>query len=255
MIPGYFHRAFGYCLAWIRLVLVFGSLACFVGLGLVLLNLKLAGKKFAFFMRTVWCKMALKMLGVRVHATGKIDLTPGTLYVGNHRSLIDPLVLFSYLTNGYVVGKIEVSKYPLVNTGARQSGVVYVDRNDANSRKSTRETIEELLKKKMSVLVFPEGTISIEKHTLMFRQGSFQAAASSQSPVVAFALEMGDPTRDFWYGDGLFDLYFQGFSKWRTDVYLHFFEPMKGSSGEELAQSIQDRVNEKLKEFQEHWKK
>lgn len=204
-------------------------------------------------MRTVWCKLAICLLGVKVHRTGNLDLTPGTLYVGNHRSLVDPLVLFAYLTNGYVVGKIEVSKYPLVNTGARQSGVVYVDRDDANSRKSVRETIEVLLRKNNSVLVFPEGTISTDIQPKQFRQGSFHAAAAAQKPIVVFALEMGDPDRDFWHGDGLFDLYFQGFSKWRTDVYLHFFDPIRGDSGELLAQQATDMVLVKLKELQGNW--
>lgn len=243
----------GYLLAWIRLILVLGVMALFVSMGMLLLKLRCVGQPFAFRMRTLYCRLALKILGVRVHRSGQIYLQPGTLYVGNHRSLVDPLVIFAFLNNGYVIGKIEVSKYPLVNTGARQSGVVYVDRDNANSRKSTRETIEELLKTNRSVLVFPEGTISTEIHPKQFRQGSFHAAAAAQKPIVVFALEMGDPERDFWHGDGLFDLYFQSFSKWRTDVYLHFFDPILGNSGETLAEQSSKMVMAKLEEFQEKW--
>lgn len=243
----------GYVLATLRLVVIISSLAVMVLVGVVLMTLKLVNQQTAFRLRTYWCRFAIWIMGVRIHKSGKLDLTPGTLYVGNHRSLVDPLIVFAYLNNGYVVGKIEVSGYPLVHTGASLSGVVYVDRADANSRKSTRESIFELLKKKWSVLVFPEGTISITAESKMFRKGAFEAAAASGSPVVAFALELGDPHRDFWYGEGLFHLYYRGFSKWRTEVYLHFFQPVTQTNGEELCEQVQKEVNAKMREFQNRY--
>ncbi len=242
-------------LAWVRLILIFGSMAVVVSLGVVLLKLKLADQKLAFRIRSGWCKFALFVLGVKIHRSGEIDLTEGSLYVGNHRSLVDPLVVFCYLNNGYAVSKAEVSSYPIVSTGAAMSGVIYVERHNSDSRKSTRQSIVELLLQKKSILLFPEGTVSIYRKSLPFRKGSFEAAAEAHRPVVAFALEMGDPDTDFWYGAGLFDLYFQGFSKWRTDVYLHFFEPVKGENGEQLCAEVEAKVNAKMKEFQQHWKR
>ncbi|MBK9107425.1 MAG: 1-acyl-sn-glycerol-3-phosphate acyltransferase [Saprospiraceae bacterium] len=254
MIQKKFINPFGYALAFLRLLIIILTLAFIVGVGITLHKLGLLQQRHAFTIRSLYCKWALFILGVRVHKSGKLDLTPGTLYVGNHRSLVDPIVVFAYLTNGYAIGKVEVSKYPLINTGAMLSGVIYVDRDCANSRKSTREAIADLLSKGMSVLVFPEGTISTEVKAKQFRQGTFHAAAATKRPIVTFALEMGDPGRDFWYGDGLFNLYFQSFSKWRTEVYLHFFEPILGNSGEELTLQAAEMVGGKLEEFQKNWK-
>lgn len=249
-----FKNWIGRLLACFRLILIFGSMAFVVVLGVVLLKLKLADQKLAFRIRTAWCRFALRVLGVKVHRTGEIDLTEGSLYVGNHRSLVDPLVAFSYLNKGYAVSKAEVSSYPIVSTGAAMSGVIYVERQNSTSRKSTKQSILELLLQKKSILLFPEGTVSVYRHSLPFRKGSFEAAAEAKCPVVAFALEMGDPDSDFWYGAGLFDLYFQGFSKWRTDVYLHFFEPLRGDSGEQLCAEVEARINAKMREFQKNWK-
>lgn len=254
MVQKHFINPFGYILAILRLLMIILTLAIIVGVGITLHKLGLLQQNHAFKIRSLYCKWALFILGVRMHKSGKLDLTPGTLYVGNHRSLVDPIVIFAYLTNGYAIGKVEVSKYPLIHTGAMLSGVIYVDRDDPNSRKSTRDSMSKLLRNKMSVLVFPEGTISTEIQPKQFRQGSFHAAVETQRPIVTFALEMGDPIRDFWHGEGLFDLYFQSFSKWRTDVYLHFFDPIFGDSGEAMAEQSSKMVIEKLEEFQENWK-
>ncbi|MCC6753775.1 MAG: 1-acyl-sn-glycerol-3-phosphate acyltransferase [Saprospiraceae bacterium] len=245
----------GRSLAAFRLVLVLGSMTLLVGLGLVLIRLNVVGQAFAFRIRTGWCRFALWVMGVRIHCTGTPDLSSGTLYVGNHRSFIDPLVAFSYIPKGYAVGKQEVASYPVVHAGAKLSGVVYVDRKDSQSRRTTKQVIADLLRAGMSVLIFPEATISITRKALPFRKGSFEAAVEAERPVVAFALELGDPERDFWYPQGLFGLYYQCFSKWRTHVYLHFFPPERGTVGETLCQQVEDRINEKLLEFQQqYWK-
>lgn len=244
---------FSLFLAAFRFVVLIGSMALIVGIGWVLVKLKLADQRLAFRIRTGWCKLALKILGIRLHSSGKIDLTEGTLYVGNHRSLIDPIVAFCFIDHGYAVSKIEVSTYPLVHTGAMLSGVIYVERSNSQSRSNTKEVIEQSLKENKSILIFPEGTTGTENGTLPFKKGSFEAAASTHRPVVAFAIEMGNPKRDFWYKNGLLSQYFITYSKWRTDVYLHFFEPILGNSGETLSLQCQQMINAKLSEFQKNW--
>lgn len=246
-------KIFGYPLAAVRFVLIIGSMAIIIAMGWALVKLKLADQQMAFRIRSVWCKLAIKILGLRLHVSGTVDHTIGSLYVGNHRSLVDPLVAFCFIRQGYVVSKSEVSGYPLVHTGARLSGVIYVERNNSHSRSNTREAIEKSLKEKKSIIIFPEGTTGTESNTLPFRKGSFEAAAATNSPVIAFALEMGNPKRDFWYKEGLLSQYFITYSKWRTDFYLHFFEPVRGNSGEELCLRCQEMINEKISAFQKNW--
>ena len=245
---------FGSLLAALRFVLLIGSMALIVGIGLILIRLRIADQKLAFKIRTGWCKLALNIQGIRLHVSGKLHLAEGTLYVGNHRSLIDPLVAFSFIDNGYVVSKAEVSGYPLIHTGAKLSGVIYVQRNNMQSRSNTKDSIEHYLKENKSILIFPEGTTGTDKNTQIFKKGSFEAAASTASLVVAFAIEMGNPKKDFWYQGGLLNQYFITYSKWRTDVYLHFFDPVKSDSGEELCIQCQQMINEKISEFQSNWK-
>lgn len=248
-----FLRFPGIILAVFRFAIVIISLAVVVLFGVILVKLKWADQHFAFGIRKNWCRFAVFLLGVRIHKSGTLIENPGTLFVGNHRSILDPIVVFSMIRDGFVVSKAEVESYPIVNTGAKLSGVVYVQRDNAESRKSTKQSIVELLEQHQSVLVFPEGTTPTTTQTLPFKRGSFEAAAQLNKPVVAFALEMGNPQRDLWHGDGFFDLYFQSISKWTTDVYIHFFDPVKSNSGEQLANEVEFKVNEQLRVFQNHW--
>lgn len=245
---------FGWLLAVLRFVVLIGSMAFIVAFGWMLVKLKIADQQLAFKIRTVWCKLAVVILGIRIRKTGTLDLTPGTLYVGNHRSLIDPIVAFCFIDNGYAVSKVEVSGYPLVHTGAQLSGVIYVQRNNSESRRNTKDIITEYLLQNNSILIFPEGTTGTEKNTLAFKKGSFEAAAITNHPVVAFAIEMGNPEKDFWYKDGLLSQFFTTYSKWKTIVYLHFFNPVYGTSGEQLCEQCQNKIDQKLIEFQMNWK-
>ncbi|HEX5624571.1 MAG TPA: lysophospholipid acyltransferase family protein [Saprospiraceae bacterium] len=245
---------FGLLLAAIRFLFIMGSMAFFIGIGMILIKLGWADQELAFKVRTWWCRMAIRLFGIRVHVSGRVDLSPGTLYVGNHRLFVDPILAFQYINNGWAVGKMEVSGYPLIHTGAVLSGVVYVERSNSDSRSRAKDAIVKLLSEKKSVLVFPEGTISIDQGALPFRKGSFEAAAETNRPVVAFALEVGDPESDFWYKDGLISQYFKTFSKWRTDMYIHFFDPVWGNDGEALCARVQEMIGTKMESFQKNWK-
>lgn len=245
---------FGRLLAAIRFIILIGTMALIIGLGLLMIKLGIGDQRFAFKIRTVWCRFALKLLGIRLHVSGNVDLTEGTLFVGNHRTFIDPILAFSFIDNGYAISKSEVSGYPLIHTGAKLTGVIYVQRNDTQSRHHVKDCIAEYLQQNKSILIFPEGTTSIDKNTLPFKKGSFEAAATAGKPIVVFAIEMGNPKKDFWYKDGLLSQYFITYSKIHTDIYIHFFEPIRGNSGEALCLQSQQMVNIKLMEFQKNWK-
>ncbi len=235
----------------------FGLLILIMGivviLGLILLRLKIADQQFAFKIRKYWCKFALFLLGIRLKVSGKLNQSRPFLYVANHRSLVDPLVLFSFLKSGYAVSKAEVASYPVINAGAKLSGVIYVERSNKQSRNQTKDSIFQFLKEGKSILLFPEGTTGTNVKTLPFKKGSFEAAALADCPVVPIALEMGNPKRDFWYDAGLFHQFILTYSKWHTPVFIHFFDPIVDSSGEQLCIKAEEMINAKISEFQTFW--
>jgi 1-acyl-sn-glycerol-3-phosphate acyltransferase len=204
----------------------------------------------AFRLRRNWLRLANWFLWIKTDVKGSPPITPA-LYVSNHRSFSDPLVLLKYL-DAYVIAKAEVSSYPLINKGAEVTGIVYVKREDRDSRRATRDTMINTIKSGYNVLVYPEGTVGKEKHTLPFKIGTFIEAAKEGIPVVPIAIEYKSP-KDLWMIPNFLKQYMYQFSKWKTEVRLEFGPVLKSDDGEELHRLTEGWVNQKISEMQKGW--
>ena len=207
----------------------------------------------AFDLRRSWLRfIAYPVLGLRVEKIGNPIDSPA-LYVSNHRSFSDPLVLCRFL-DAYVVAKAEVANYPIINVGAKVTGVLFVQRSDRNSRQEVRSKVSQTILSGFNVLVYPEGTVGIDPETLPFRVGSFVEAAANGIPVVPVAIEYGS-TRDLWIYPHFIRQYFHQFSKGLTPVKLYFGEPIIGTDGEQIKNQAFQVINAKLAEFQKEFAK
>ena len=97
------------------------------------------------------------------------------LYVGNHITYIDPIVVLMHV-DAKVVAKAEITSWPLVGFGASMVGTIFVKREQKSSREEAARSIREALESQDSILVFPEGTTTAGPGTLPFRPRSFDAA-------------------------------------------------------------------------------
>ncbi|HRH99829.1 MAG TPA: lysophospholipid acyltransferase family protein [Saprospiraceae bacterium] len=239
----------------LRLTLLVVLMVLAVSIGSIVMLTGLGKQRFGFWLRNRFCKVAHIILGIKLIRTGELSQKPGTLYVGNHRSLLDPLIVYYFIKEGYAVSKAEVEHYPVIGYGAKMCGVIYVDRKDSQSRNSAKNKIVEKLREKLSIVLFPEGTISVRKEILPFKKGSFEAAAELGSPVVPFAMEYMNPSSDFWFHEHLILQFFYTASKWKTTVRVHFFDPIHNLPFEQLLQYSEQNISQKLTEFQKFWNK
>jgi 1-acyl-sn-glycerol-3-phosphate acyltransferase len=171
-------------------------------------------------------KIMLPFLGIRIDTSGVPNISPtATIFVGNHRSYIDPIVALS-ITNSVVVAKSEVSKWPIIGAASKLAGAIFVRRSDKSSRSATLQTMEHLLRNGVSVLVYPEGTTSRAPTLLPFRIGAFSLASKMSVPIIPIAMEFADPD-DAWTGDASFLPHFiQTFGRPTIDITISFGEPM-----------------------------
>ncbi|MBK8699860.1 MAG: 1-acyl-sn-glycerol-3-phosphate acyltransferase [Saprospiraceae bacterium] len=150
----------------------------------------------AFALRKTWLTyFGHPILNIHVEVSGGPIQEPA-LYVSNHRSFADPVILCRYL-DAYVIAKAEVASYPVINKGAELTGVLYVKRDDSKSRNEVRDLMVQTIKKGYNVLVYPEGTVGIQSKTLPFKVGSFMEAARNGIPVVPIAIEYRSE-KDLW---------------------------------------------------------
>lgn len=186
----------------------------------------------------------LPTLGVRVSVLGTPPDFPCILMC-NHRSYIDPAVI-SRDVPGFPVSKAEVANWPVIGTGARLTGVLYIKREDPQSRKHTRSAIGDKIREGFPVILFPEGTTHNRPQSIPFRPGAFAIAAAQEIPVVPVAIDFRNP-QDYWLGADTFLPHFiQCFGKKYTDVVIRYGTAIRHHNPETLLRETQDSVDEFL---------
>lgn len=176
---------------------------------------------FALSARKCWASYAMKLLGVSVNSKGARAEQRPCIYVGNHRSYFDPIVVLKDL-KVLPVAKAEVSSWPLIGLAARATGIMFVQRESRESRSNTLKAMEKCLREGYSVLVYPEGTTHMEPATIRFNSGAFRLAASMEIPVVPIAIEYQEEA-DAWVGNDTFVPHFlRTFGRRKTAVHISY---------------------------------
>lgn len=158
------------------------------GITLSWLALKLFGKEdmlypFAKFGCRIWVRVA----GGRVYVSGSEHLAPAQTYLfaANHQSNLDPPLLFAYL--GHNVGclaKKELTKFPIIKQGFPLVHVIPIDRRSREAAIESTRLGAEKLRTGHSLLVFPEGTRTLDGRLKDFKKGVFYMALESGVPIV-----------------------------------------------------------------------
>lgn len=106
------------------------------------------------------------------------------IFVANHISYLDSAIIPKALRQPVrPLGKVEMSKIPLFGFIYRNA-IVTVDRSSPENRARSVMVLKSLLKKGISVLVFPEGTFNTTGRPLKeFYDGAFRIAIETGTPV------------------------------------------------------------------------
>lgn len=108
---------------------------------------------------------------------------PGRLFVSNHMSYLDVVVLLSFHPFVFVTSR-DVQKQFFLGQVAWGGGSLFVDRKNMRALVRDLKQVEEALRQGFDVFVFPEATSSNGEGLLPFRRGLFQAAVRTGAPTV-----------------------------------------------------------------------
>jgi 1-acyl-sn-glycerol-3-phosphate acyltransferase len=142
----------------------------------------------AFFKVAIfWGKTILFVMGFKpiVETEEEIQSDKSYLFIANHASLIDVMLMLAVMKNPAVfVGKREVRNIPVFGYVARKTSIL-VDRGNAESRKEVYISAQEKLNNGLSIVIFPEGLVPHEDVILSeFKNGAFRLAIEHQIPIV-----------------------------------------------------------------------
>jgi 1-acyl-sn-glycerol-3-phosphate acyltransferase len=133
-----------------------------------------------------WSWLILATTGVAVDASGIDLLTPRQTYifVSNHQSIYDIPILFNTLPYQVrIIAKKSLGRFPFLGWHLRRTGHLLVDRRRPDPRGILRHWTE-LVSRGLSLIVFPEGTRSVDGRVGRFKAGSFLLAIQAGLPVV-----------------------------------------------------------------------
>lgn len=127
---------------------------------------------------------------VKVEGLENIPKDQPVLYVGNHRSYFDIIVLYRYVVGptGFMAKK-EFKSVPVLGQWITCLHGIFLDRKDIKAGlKAILEAIDNVKTKGLSYSIFPEGTRNHNKEMLPFKEGSMKIATKSGCPIIPVAM-------------------------------------------------------------------
>jgi 1-acyl-sn-glycerol-3-phosphate acyltransferase len=132
-----------------------------------------------------WSQLILATTGVRVQLTGAERLDPAKSYVlaSNHQSIYDIPILFASLPLQLrIVAKASLGSFPFLGWHLQRTGHLLVNRKNPGA--GIVQKMRRLVSEAHSLIVFPEGTRSVDGRVGRFKKGSFLVAVEAALPVV-----------------------------------------------------------------------
>lgn len=171
------------------------------------------------------------------------------IFVGNHISYLDaPIIVKAIRRPIRALGKTEMGAVPIFGFIYKYA-VVRVDRGNAENRAKSVRNMKSVLKKGISIVVFPEGTFNMTHNPLKdFYDGAFRVAIETQMPIKPILFL---DAYDRMHYRSIFSL---TPGKNRV-VYLEEI-PVEGLTQKDvtlLRQKVYDLMDRKLREYKASW--
>lgn len=178
---------------YILWVLIVFSVFMIILLPLILLPLLIHPKigMGTFYGLKIWAKIfsILNFIPYKIEGKKNLDRSKSYIYTSNHTSFLDiPGLVLAIPTQFRPLAKKELLKIPVFGIIARVVTVI-VDRSSPESRQRSMKKLKNILSKKVSIVIFPEGTQNRSEELLQpFYSGAFRMAIETQAPIMPMVI-------------------------------------------------------------------
>ena len=147
---------------------------------------KVKGGNFIYRICSLWADSWFMLIGI-YHTNlyeAPHDKNRQYIFVANHISYLDaPIIVKTIRQQVRVLGKVEMSYIPLFGFIYRNA-IVTVDRSNAVRKANSVKILKSVLRKNISIFMFPEGTFNEQNTPLKsFYDGAFRIAIETQTPI------------------------------------------------------------------------
>src|SRR5829696_7630810 len=152
---------------------------------------KIKGGNLLYYSCTIWADIWFPLIFIwhRNIYIQKPKKHESYIFVANHISYLDSAILpKTFRRPVRPLGKVEMAKIPVFGT-IYKNAIVTVDRSSPANRAKSVQVLKSLLRKEISILVFPEGTFNTTGLPLKdFYDGAFRIAIETGRPIKPFLL-------------------------------------------------------------------
>ncbi|MBU0663680.1 MAG: 1-acyl-sn-glycerol-3-phosphate acyltransferase [Proteobacteria bacterium] len=137
-----------------------------------------------------WARWFCRLAGVRVIIEGadKLQSQAGYIYCANHLSQFDIFSFQGYFPLSFRwLAKEELFKVPFLGRAMTNSGAISINRSHGREALKSLQQAAERIKTGTSILIFPEGTRSIDGTLQPFKGGAMLLAVKAGVPIVPVA--------------------------------------------------------------------
>jgi 1-acyl-sn-glycerol-3-phosphate acyltransferase len=175
-------------LCWV----IFFFTTVILGTVAILLSLFDSSGNIPHLVARLWGKIQLRNTGTRVRMQGLENIDPQKSYilVSNHQSTFDILAFLGYLPIQFRwTAKAELFRIPFMGWAMSRIGYIPIERSSPKKAYRSMLRAAEVVRKGMSVIIFPEGTRSPNGNLQPFKKGVFLIALKSQAPILPITIQ------------------------------------------------------------------
>lgn len=138
----------------------------------------------------------LKSININKLVLGNLNISKPKIYIANHQSYLDPIILKTINPHLYTIAKSDVKSegigsffnyfiHPIIDAW----NIIYYKRGDKKNGSQIRDEIAKAIYTKKSVLIFPEGTAYPFNGVRDFFPGSFEVAFENNITIQPITLK------------------------------------------------------------------
>ncbi len=182
-----------------------------------------------------------RIAGARVKIVGldKIDPSGTYIFMSNHVSNLDPILLCPLLPRRTsILAKNVIWRIPILGKALDLAEIVPVERENREAAIQSVRRAGEVMRHHINMTLFPEGTRSRDGRLLPFKKGPFHLATETGFPIVPVTIL------------GTYEMMPKG--NWivrsgtATLVFHPPIDPKRFSSREELTQAVREAIDSAL---------
>ncbi|MGQ9500230.1 MAG: lysophospholipid acyltransferase family protein [Dissulfurimicrobium sp.] len=163
---------------------LFGSVA-------IALSFLPGSRDYAHRIGIIWSRILFWAAGAKLFVTGRENIPSDrpVVFASNHASQFDIPILYLALGVQFrFLVKKELFHIPLLGTAMKRAGYIPIDRSGGRAAILSLKKAAQRIKEGTSIVVFPEGTRSVDGRLQPFKSGGMQLAIHAGCPIVPVAI-------------------------------------------------------------------